>query len=48
MKQTYFFWAVERIGKRAFKYMILLPILLVIYPVTALGNAMGALFYKLR
>lgn len=42
----YTFWAIERFVQRIIAYLIILPVITILLPVTALGNALGRLYYR--
>lgn len=48
MYNHYTLWALTRLGRRFVAYIILLPVLLVISPITVLGDAFGRAFYRLK
>ena len=47
MRNTYFMWALKRWSKRILAYLILLPILIVLFPAYKAGDLLGRLYYKL-
>lgn len=48
MYNHYTLWALARFGRRLIAYIILLPVLLVVAPVMALGDAFSRAFYRLK
>jgi hypothetical protein len=44
----YFLWALERFVRRAVTYLVVLPIMLILYPFTAIGNLAMEMFYRWR
>lgn len=44
----YCMWAFIRFAKRFTAYTFVLPIAVILYPLTAVGNWLGATFYRLR
>ena len=40
-------WALERVLKGFVRYILLLPLYLVTWPITELGNWLGEMFYRL-
>lgn len=48
MYNHYTLWALARFGRRFVAYIILLPVLLVISPIMALGDVFGRAFYRLK
>lgn len=47
MRNTYFVWALEKWGKRILAYLVLLPVLIVLFPAYKAGDLLGRLFYRL-
>ncbi len=44
----YIVWALERWSRRFLAYLVILPVLLLLYPITAAGNALGSLYYRVK
>lgn len=44
--KRYLKWTMERVLKRIFSYLILFPVLVALYPVTAVCNWLGKIFYN--
>lgn len=41
-------WAIGRFARRVTAYIIILPVITVLFPITVAGNALGRLFYRLK
>lgn len=46
VKNQYAKWMVQRILKGIFSYILLFPVLVVLYPIAAASNWLGTLFYR--
>lgn len=44
----YIGWFFSRLARRTTAYFVVLPIIIALFPFTALGNALGTAYYKLR
>lgn len=44
----YMVWAVERTLKRLVSALVLLPIILLLFPIRAMADGLGRLYYKWR
>lgn len=47
-KKQHIAWTAERLIKKIISYVLLFPILLVLYPLTSLGNWLGKFYYSWR
>ncbi len=44
----YFLWAITRLLRRTVTYLLVLPVMILTYPFTAVGNFAAELFYRWR
>lgn len=48
MANHYLLWAVERALKYFLAYLVILPVIILLYPITTLGYWLGKTYYRLR
>lgn len=48
MDSRYWLWALERLAKRFTAYIVILPVITILYPITTLGYWLGKTYYRLR
>ncbi len=48
MRNHYAIWAMERLAFRFVAYIVLLPVLIVLFPLATVSNLLGRAFYWLR
>lgn len=48
MGNCYWIWALERLAKRFTAYILILPMITILCPITMLGYWLGKTYYRLR